>query len=133
MSSLPSDPDDPVRRLLAAGYDLVLQHGHLLVRRIPYLAPEGLRRDGILALPINDSSGAITDVIGDHTIWFAGAEPRDNRGTALGGVNRRDVGGGQNVDYMLSFKPPGGSYDNLYDKVRSYSRILTFAAQSVDP
>jgi hypothetical protein len=133
MSSPPSGPNDPVRRLLAEGYDLVLQHGHLLVRRIPYLAPEGIRRDGVLALPVNDSGGVITDVIGDHTIWFAGAEPRDNCGVALGGANRREVGGGQVVDYMLSFKPPIGSYDNLYDKVRTYSRILTFAAQSVDP
>lgn len=133
MSNPPSDPDHPVKRLLADGYDLVLHNGHLLVRRIPYLAPDGLRRDGCLALPVNDSGGVIVDAVGDHTIWFAGAEPRDHHGAALGGASPRDLGGGQTVDYMMSFKPPSGSYTSLDEKVRAYARILTHAAQSVDP
>lgn len=132
MSNPLSDPD-PVGRLLADGYDLVLRNGHLLVRRIPYLAPDGLRRDGCLALPVNDSGGVIADAVGDHTIWFAGAEPRDHRGAALGGASPRDLGDGQTVDYMMSFKPPSGSYTSLYEKVRTYARILTHAAQQVDP
>src|SRR3954454_15079087 len=99
MSNPRSVPDDPLKRLLADGYDLVLRNGHLLIRRIPYLAPDVLRRDGRLALPINDSAGVIVDAIGDHTIWFAGAEPRDHRGVALGGASPRDIGGGETVDY----------------------------------
>lgn len=133
MLNPPSVPDDPLQRLLADGYDLVLQNGHLLIRRIPYLAPDGLRRDGCLALPINDSNGVIVDAIGDHTIWFAGAEPRDHRGVPLGAASHRDLGDGQIVGFMLSFKPPSGSYANLYEKVRRYARVLTSAAQHADP
>lgn len=136
MSSLPSGPDDPVGRLYADGYDLVLQHGHLVARRIPYLSPGGVRTDGILALPVSDNGGVIADAIGNHTIWFAGEEPRDERGTALGGVMNpaRDIGNGLTAAYQLSFKPPGtGVYASLYEKVRSYARILANPAQGMRP
>lgn len=136
MSSLPSGPDDPVSRLYADGYDLVLQHGHLVARRIPYVSPGGVRTDGKLALPVSDNGGVIADAIGNHTIWFAGEEPRDERGTALGTAMNpgRDIGDGQTATYQLSFKPPGtGMYAGLYEKVRSYARILTNPAQSICP
>jgi ThiF family len=136
MSSPPTGPDDPVSRLYADGYDFVLQHGHLVVRRIPYLSPDGVREDGKLALPISDNGGAITDATGNHTIWFAGAEPRDERGTILGTVMNpaRDLGNDETANYQLSFKPPPtGTYLGLYEKVRSYARILSNAAQSIDP
>lgn len=128
-------PDSPVGRLFAEGYDLVLSNGHLIVRSIPYIAPDGVRRDGRLVLPVNDSAGTITDVVGDHTIWFAGDEPRDERGTALGGafVPPRGIGGGESVPYMLSFKPPSGSYPGLYEKICAYARILSSAAEQLDP
>lgn len=124
MSNPPTGPDDPIARLYADGYDLVLQNGHLVVGQIPYLAPTGLCKDGKLVLPVNDSGGAVVDAIGDHTIWFAGDEPRDERGAALGGASQRDIGYGETVSYMLSFKPPSGSYGNLYEKVRHYANIL---------
>ena len=133
MSNPPTGPNDPVGRLYADGYDLVLQNGHLVVRRIPYLAPSGVRTDGRLVLPVNDSGGVIADAIGDHTIWFAGEEPRDEAGTALGGANPRDIGNGDTVRYMLSFKPPNGSYTSLYEKVRAYARILSNPAQHIEP
>lgn len=133
MSSSAFAPESAVGRLLADGYDLTLQSGHLLVRGVPYLAPDGLRRDGCLVLPVDDSAGVVADAIGDHTIWFAGGEPRDHRGTALGTASPRDVGGGVTVNFMLSFKPASGSYLDLYEKVRRYARILTHAAEGVDP
>lgn len=83
MSSPPTGPDDPVRQLYTDGYDLILQHGHLVVRRIPYISPDGVRDNGKLALPINDTGRVITDAIGNHTVWFVGDEPRDERGTVL--------------------------------------------------
>lgn len=133
MSSPASGPDGPVGRLLADGYDLVLQNGHLQVRRVPYLAPDGLRHDGCLVLPVDDSGGVVADAVGDHTIWFSGAEPRDSGGVALGSASPRDLGGGLRADFMLSFKPPSGSYPGLYEKVRRYAKILEHTAQHADP
>lgn len=132
MSSPPTGPNDPIARLLADGYDLVLQHGHLVVRRLPYLGPSGLRQDGCLVLPINDVNGVITDAT-DHRIWFAGEEPRDESGKPLGTSDRHDYGDGRVAPYLMSFKPPGGSYPNLHNKIRHYSHILRNAARNIDP
>lgn len=133
MSNPLTDPDGPIARLYADGFDLVLQHGHLIVRSLPYLSPSGVRRDGKLVLPINDSGGVVADASGDHRIFFSGEEPRDERGTALGSAEHREIGGGETSDYMLSFKPPSGSYPGIYEKVRHYARILRDAARHEDP
>ena len=129
-----SAPEGPIAGLLADGYDLTLGNGHLIVSRIPYIAPDGgVRTEGRLVLPVNDSAGTTTDAVGDHTIWFAGEEPRDELGNPLGVHTSRDIYGIGPVPWMLSFKPPSGHYPGLYDKVRAYARILTRAAQQVDP
>lgn len=133
MSNPPTGPEDPVSGLLTDGYDLVMHNGHLIVRRIPYLAPSGARTDGRLVLPVNDSGGVMADAIGDHTIWFAGEEPRDERSAPLGSASVRDIGDGDKVSFMLSFKPPSGSYASLYDKVRTYASILSTPARGIDP
>ncbi len=131
-NSLPGH-DDPIRRLLDDGYDLVIDSGHLVVRQIPYISPQGGQTDGTLALPIKEDGGAFADAIGNHTILFIGLEPLDEHGTALGTVMERDIGHGTRPMYQLSFKPPSGSYAGLYEKVRSYARIVSGPARSLDP
>jgi hypothetical protein len=134
MSNPPTGPNGAIARLYADGYDLVLQNGHLVVRQIPYLAASGVRDDGKLVLPVNDTEGVIVDAIGDHTIWFAGDEPRDERNAALGGQSLREIGNGETVNYVLSFKPqPSGTYADLYEKVRHYANVLVRPAQRLDP
>lgn len=132
MSSPPTGPDDPIARLWADGYDMVLEHGHLVVRRLPYLGPSSLRYDGCLVQPINDVNGVVADAT-DHRIWFAGEEPRDENGRALASSDRHDYGDGRVASYLLSFKPPSGNYPNLHEKIRHYAHILRDAVQHVDP
>ena len=134
MSSLPIALDEQISRLVADGYDMVLEGGHLVVRRLPYAGPSGLRTDGRLVLPVNYTEGVVTDASGDHRIWFAGEEPRGGNGAALGsGGQGHGFGTNESADYMLSFKPPSGAYACLSDKVRQYARILLSAAQQIDP
>ncbi|MGN6130657.1 MAG: ThiF family adenylyltransferase, partial [Nocardioidaceae bacterium] len=133
MSSLPTAPDEPIARLLADGYDMVLENGHLVVRRLPYVGATGLHTDGRLVLPVTYTDGVVTDASGDHRIWFAGEEPRDDRGGLLGNPGQGHGFGHHEVaDYMLSFKPPSGAYACLSDKVRQYARILLSAARQID-
>jgi molybdopterin/thiamine biosynthesis adenylyltransferase len=132
MSNLPIGPNDSIAQLVADGYDMVLQSGHLVVRRLPYLAPLGLRRDGRLVLPVTDVGGVITDAT-DHRIWFAGEEPRDEAGGPLGSLNPHDFGVAERADFMMSFKPPGDLYPSVYEKIRQYAHILRNAAWQTDP
>ena len=133
MSNPPTAPDDPVGLLLAYGYDLVLQAGHLIVRRVPYLSHDGPQADGRLVLPVNDSDGVITDAIGDHTIWFTGEEPHDEHGESLGSARPLNVGDAGTVNFMLSFKPASGSYTGMAEKVHTYVRIIGTPARRIDP
>lgn len=133
MSNPPTGPEDPIGRLLAEGYDLVLQAGHLIVRRVPYLSSDGPHADGQLVLPVNDSNGVITDAIGDHTIWFTGKDPHDECGAPLGSAGPRNIGDAGTVNFLLSFKPASGTYVGIDEKVRTYARILSTPARGVDP
>ena len=134
MSSLPIAPDEQIARLVDDGYDMVLESGHLVVRRLPYVGPSGLHTDGRLVLPVTCTGGVVTDASGDHRIWFAGEEPRDDRGGVLGsGGQAHGFGTNESADYMLSFKPPSGAYACLADKIQQYARILLSAARSLDP
>jgi molybdopterin/thiamine biosynthesis adenylyltransferase len=132
MSSLPTGPEDPIDRLVADGYDMVLENGHLVVRRLPYLAPSGLRRDGRLVLPVNNAGCVVTDAT-DHRIWFAGEEPRDERGSSLASSDPHGFGNGETANHLMSFKPPSGAYASLDEKIRTYARILRDAAREFDP
>lgn len=133
MSSLPTAPDEQIAHLVADGYDMVLESGHLVVRRLPYVGPSGLRRDGRLVLPVTLTGGVVTDASGDHRIWFAGEEPRDERGQPLGSAGQNHGFATDEVaDYMLSFKPPSGTYACLHDKIQRYAQILLSAARELD-
>lgn len=132
MSNPPTAPDEQIARLISDGYDMVLSGGHLVVRRLPYASPAGLCRDGRLVLPVTYSAGVVADAT-DHRIWFAGDEPRDDRGAALGsGGQAHGFGNGETADFMLSFKPPSGAYASLSEKIRRYAHILLSAARQVD-
>lgn len=141
MSSSPTARDGAIARLLDDGYDVVLHKGHLVVRRLPYLTRNLTGQgpalivlvDGQLILPVNETSGVITDAIGDHQIWFEGREPCDENGRALGPRNPQDLGNGLHRESTMSFKPPGGAYRDVYHKVRHYVRMLRDAAATVDP
>jgi molybdopterin/thiamine biosynthesis adenylyltransferase len=135
MSSSATGPDSPVDELLADGYDLVLQHGHLVVRRIPYRGASGARDDGKLILPITDNNGTIASAISDHTIWFSGEDPLGDSGSSLATrfSPRRDTGAGEAATHQLSFKPPGGSYSGIAAKVRAYARIVSSPAKRIQP
>lgn len=133
MSSLPTAPDEQIARLQADGYDMVLESGHLVVRRLPYVGPSGLNTDGRLVLPVMYTGGVVTDASGDHRIWFAGEEPRDDRDGVLGaGGQAHGFGHREVADFMLSFKPPSGAYACLSDKIRQYAGILLSAARQSD-
>jgi len=133
MSSPPTDPDEQIIRLVDDGYDMVLEGGHLVVRRLPYAGPSGVRTDGRLVLPVTYTDGVVTDASGDHRIWFAGEDPRGENGATLGsGGQGHGFGTNESADFMLSFKPPSGAYASLSDKIRQYARILLTAAQHID-
>lgn len=134
MSTAPLVRDPSASRLLDDGYNLVVQGGHLLIRRIPYVTSSGEVAYGSLAYPVTVSGDRITDDSGDHRIWFVGGQPCDERGTAIPAASpqTRAITPDLAATFMLSSKP-GGGYPDQYAKVTSYARILAHPAQALDP
>lgn len=133
MSSAPLAPDADLQRLLDEGYDVVLQANHLVVRRVPYVDTEGAVRYGCLTYPVTVTGDRIVTQT-DHRIWFCGTRPCNERGEpfVFATPEAHEVDEDLRADFMLSCKPPSGAFDNEYDKVTTYVRIVAHEARTVD-
>ncbi|MGI5238790.1 ThiF family adenylyltransferase [Dactylosporangium sp. CA-139066] len=134
MYTAPLVRDPSTSRLLDDGYDLVVQGGHLIIRRIPYVTTSGAVAYGRLTYPVTLSGDRINDDSGDHRIWFIGDQPCDEHGRPLSAASPQDraITDDLVAKFMLSSKPPNG-YSDQYEKVTAYVRILSHPAQAIDP
>ncbi|WP_037602038.1 ThiF family adenylyltransferase [Streptacidiphilus rugosus] len=134
MSSAPLVRDPDLSRLLDDGYDVVVQAGHLIVRRIPYVTDEREVRYGFLAYPVTVSGDRVVSDT-DHRIWFGDSAPCDEHGRRLPMANAetRVIGEGLRAEFMLSSKPGPSGYPDQYSKVTAYTRMIADQAQAVDP
>lgn len=134
MFTAPLVRDPSTARLLDDGYDLVIQGGHLIIRRIPYVTTSGVVAYGCLTYPVTVSGDQITDDSGDHRIWFIGDQPCDEHGKALPAASAQDraITNELAASFMISSKPLNG-YPDQYAKVTAYARILSHPARALDP
>jgi molybdopterin/thiamine biosynthesis adenylyltransferase len=116
------------------GYELEIKEGCLLVHHVPYVTPVGEVALGTLVSALN-LAGDETTKPDTHAISFIGETPCDKDGCRL---ERIIIGGphqlasGIEVDHQFSSKPPDG-YNDYYEKITSYVRILEGPAQAIDP
>ena len=113
---------DDLARLQADGYDIEVRSNFLLLKDVPYVAPDGEIRYGTLISHL-DLAGDTTSQPADHTIWFEGYIPCDETGASLsqrlepGGTatagERRELGRGVNANYQFSRNPGAGGYPRL--------------------
>jgi hypothetical protein len=125
-----------LRRLREEGYDIEVVAGHLVVRDVPYVTPDGVVERGSLICPLTVAGDAIAPPP-DHTVRFDGMTPCDPSGRALdrliNATEHVDLGSGLSAEFMFSHKPHGGSYPDFYAKMTAYARILWTQAAAVDP
>ena len=126
-----------LRELRNEGYDLEIRSNHLLVKDVPYVNSRKEVKRGILVMPITLAGNATTRP-SDHVAHFSGDYPCKADGTTLEHI--RNVSGermlapGVTIQHTFSAKPmPKGNYDDYYDKVTTYVRILSGPAWSIDP
>lgn len=133
MSSAPLVRNAQLDRLLHEGYDVVVEAGHLIVRRLPFVNEQREVRFGFLAYPMTVTGDAIVSGT-DHRIWFGGGVPCDETGAVLGIATRESHGVTSELqaEFMLSSKPAPNGYPDEYSKVVAYSRMVGHPAQAVD-
>lgn len=123
-------------RLRAEGYHITVgSNGYLLVHDVPYVNGVGKVLTGTLISTLN-TSGDTTAQPDDHTIWFIGSYPCNQRGNEIEGLRntgRHQIDAHLVADFRFSSKPPSGQYPNYYEKVTTYVAILESPAQAIDP
>lgn len=123
-------------RLVDEGYDIEVQGGHLFVHHIPYVTSALEVKYGTLVCVLTLASPNRTAQPNNHTSFFIGETPCDSKGNALNSIinnsKTRKLAEGIVVNHYFSSKPKSGNYANFYDKVRTYSEILSSHAKVID-
>ncbi|BBE24570.1 hypothetical protein MN0502_34530 (plasmid) [Arthrobacter sp. MN05-02] len=134
MSSVPLVRNAQLDQLIHEGYDVVVDAGHLVVRRIPFVNEHRQVQLGFLAYPVTVTGDAIV-YSSDHRIWFGGGVPCDESGTPLFIATPEDrvVSAELRASYMLSSKPASGAYTDDRAKVMAYTQIVSHPAEALDP
>ena len=135
MSPSPISRSPDLRALADDGYDIDIVSGHLVVRDVPYVNPDGQVKRGILVSTL-DLAGDVTTRPGTHVVMFAGEYPCDRNGRQLAkikcGGERKVISEGLVVEYSFSSKPADG-YRDYHHKMTTYAAIISGPAEAIDP
>jgi len=135
MSQRPIALSPDLKRLKEEGYEVYIASQHLAVSGIPYVNSSREVRRGTLYAPLN-LSGDITTRPESHVVFFAGDHPCDNQGVDLlplkHSSENKTLAADIMVNHSFSNKPLKG-FENYYDLVTSYIRIISSHAESLEP
>lgn len=122
-------------RLRDDGYEVSIEHGHLVVRNVPYVNSNKQVHFGILVSTLT-VSGNQTNRPDNHVIMFSGDYPCDQNGNPLEKIRNssacRSIGDGLSIDHSFSSKPKLG-YVDYYEKMTTYAALLSSPAATLDP
>ena len=124
-----------LKRLVEDGYELEVRSGHLLLHHVPYVSADRKVKFGILVSELS-LAGEGTTRPSTHVAMFVGEMPCDEHGNRLESIfhsaKHRDPGGGLEINFSFSSKPPEG-YSDYYQKMTTYEAIISGPAQQLDP
>src|SRR5688500_10770958 len=128
MSRLQISRSPDLKRLRDEGYDVSIRHGLLVVGSVPYVIDDGEVGRGLLISELS-ASGDITGKPSDHTVYFAGQYPCDDKRKRLHSIvietATRKLGEHLVVNHRFSSKPKRGYYVDFYEKMTTYIAILS--------
>ena len=127
---------EDLKRLVDEGYEIEIRAGHLILHRVPYVTSERAVKYGQLLCPLA-VDGLATGPPPDHTMFFAGEYPCDDKGMPIEALrnssNRRELAEGLWVDHYLSAKPATGNYRDYHHKIKHYEQVIGRCARRLDP
>lgn len=125
-----------VARLSDDGYEVAIEHSHLVMRNVPYVTSSREIKRGML---ISTLTGSYSEIVrpSDHVIMFAGDYPCDADGKPLENIrnatSNENVAGEWMINHRFSSKPKRGHYFDYYEKMHTYASILANQAAAIDP
>lgn len=135
MYQKPTNLRTDVARLIDDGYEVSIEHNHLVMRNVPYVTSSREIKRGMLVSPL---TGSFSEVVrpADHVIMFAGDYPCNAQGNALESIRNatcnENVAGQWVINYRFSSKPKCGYYTDYYEKMATYAAILANQAAAID-
>jgi hypothetical protein len=124
-----------LQRLVADGYSITVEQGHLVMHDVPYVNSRSEVRLGKLVSTLS-VSGDQTIKPDTHVAMFQGEHPCDKDGTRLEKIahssGTQALGGGLTVDHTFSSKPQDG-YPDYYAKMTTYAALVSSPAAAIDP
>ena len=124
---------EDLKRLVEDGYETEVRSGYLVLHRVPYVTSERTVKYGQLVCPFD---GSDTGPPSDHTVYFAGEYPCDDRGVPIEALRnsskRRELAQGLWVDHYFSAKPVAGAYEDYHHKMTHYAQVMGRCARRID-
>lgn len=134
LQQISHSPD--IKRLLDEGYEIEVCGGHLLAHHIPYLNSSAEVKYGTLVCVLTLIGPTRVGTPPDHTIYFQGETPHNADRTPINSIinNSRLQKLTENITihHYFSSKPKSGNYPNYFEKIRTYSEILSAQARAID-
>lgn len=128
------NPD--LQRLADEGYEIEVRSGFLLVHSVPYVNGQ---REVALGTLVSELTMVAPDVLtrpGTHQIYFIGEHPSHADGRHMVQIanasSNVELAPGLIVNHYFSHKPAAG-YENYYDKVKTYERVISDQARVLKP
>src|SRR5690348_9998559 len=122
-------------RLRQEGYDVEVRGGFLVVKGVPYVNSQRQVCFGALISELT-LAGDQTARPSTHVAFFSGEYPCSADGSEISQIRhqsqRQILGHGIEVHHSFSSKPSNG-YKDYYDKMATYTAILSGPAELVDP
>lgn len=125
-----------VARLIDDGYEVTIEHSHLIMRNVPYVTSSREIKHGMLISTLTGSFSEIARPT-DHIIMFGGDYPCDAEGNPLENIRNtsrnENVIGQWTINHRFSSKPKCGYYVDYYEKMVTYAAILANQAAAITP
>lgn len=137
MSRLLISRNPELQRLIDEGYEIEIRAGYLLVHSVPYVNSKKEVARGVIVSELTTSTPDVLCRPSTHQVHFIGEHPCKADGTDL--VQIRCQSGefklveGITAQHWFSNKPKCGYYENYYEKVTSYVRVISSQARALDP
>ncbi len=136
MSQLPINLSPDLIRLREDGYEVSIEHEHLVLQNIPYINANRQICRGTLVSDL-DLSGNKTNPPKNHIAMFSGDYPCNQDGVPIENIRlnstSRLIGEGLTIKHSFSSRPRGRTYVDYYEKMTTYAALISNPATAVDP
>ena len=126
-----------IARLIKEGFEVSIEHQHLVMLNVPYVNSSGKIKRGTLISTLEGSFETAASQVTNHVVMFAGEYPCDHTGKPLNSIHNtsrdENIAGHWIINHRFSSKPKRGHYHDYYEKMSTYASILSNQAAHIDP